>query len=68
MANCIALFSLGKFDSFPVDVWVRKVMHELYGIDEKDVRGMTAYASENFGEYGGIAQQYLFYYMRSHSE
>lgn len=68
VANCIALFSLGKFDSFPVDVWVRKVMHELYGIDEKDVRGMTAYASENFGEYGGIAQQYLFYYMRSHSE
>ena len=67
VANCIALFSLGKFDSFPVDVWVRKVMHELYGIDEKDVRGMTAYASENFGEYGGIAQQYLFYYMRSHS-
>lgn len=68
VANCIALFSLGKFDSFPVDVWVRKVMHELYDIDEKDVRGMTAYASENFGEYGGIAQQYLFYYMRSHSE
>ena len=68
VASCIALFSLGKFDSFPVDVWVRKVMHELYGIDEKDVRGMTAYASENFGEYGGIAQQYLFYYMRSHSE
>lgn len=67
VANCIALFSLGKFDSFPVDVWVRKVMHDLYGIDENDVKAMNAYAAENFGEYGGIAQQYLFYYIRSHA-
>ncbi len=65
VANCIALFSLGKFDSFPVDVWVKKVMHELYGIDEKDVKAMNRYAAEHFGRYGGIAQQYLFYYMRN---
>lgn len=70
VANCIALFSLGKFDSFPIDVWVKKVMNELYGIDEKDVKGMRNYATEHFGEYGGIAQQYLFYYIthRGHKE
>lgn len=63
VANCIALFSMGKFDSFPIDVWVKAVMSRLYGIDEKDVGAMSDYASENFGEYGGIAQQYLFYYI-----
>ncbi|NLD18919.1 MAG: 8-oxoguanine DNA glycosylase [Clostridiales bacterium] len=63
VANCIALFSMKKFDSFPIDVWVRKVMNQCYGIDENDMNGMKEYAAEKFGEYGGIAQQYLFYYI-----
>ncbi len=64
VANCIMLFSMGKCDSFPIDVWVRRVMSELYGFSESDVRGMRSFAAEHFGEYGGIAQQYLFYYIR----
>ena len=52
-----------KFDSFPIDVWVKKVMNVMYGIDENDMKKMADYAEENFGEYGGIAQQYLFYYI-----
>jgi 3-methyladenine DNA glycosylase/8-oxoguanine DNA glycosylase len=28
---------------------------------------MAAFARDTFGEYGGIAQQYLFYYMRENS-
>lgn len=67
VAGCIALFSLGKFDSFPLDVWMKRVMNRLYGIDEKDTAAMKAYADEHFGEYGGIAQQYLFYYI-THSD
>ncbi len=63
VANCIALFAMGKFDSFPIDVWVRKVMNTMYGIDENDMKAMADFAVENFGEYGGIAQQYLFYYI-----
>lgn len=65
VANCILLFSLARLHRFPIDVWVRKVMHELYGFDEKDIKGMTAFANQTFGPYAGIAQQYLFYYMRS---
>jgi N-glycosylase/DNA lyase len=45
-------------------VWIRRVMNQLYGIDEKAVKEMNTYAKETFGEYGGIAQQYLFYYIR----
>jgi N-glycosylase/DNA lyase len=65
VANCILLFSLAKLHRFPIDVWVRKVMHQLYGFDEKDTKGMNEFADRVFGPYAGIAQQYLFYFMRS---
>lgn len=64
VANCIALFGMQDYASFPIDVWVMKVMHELYGLPEKDRKGMAAFAAEKFGSIGGFAQQYLFYYMR----
>lgn len=65
VASCIALFGLSKTEAFPIDVWMRRVMNRLYGIEEKDIKGMKSYAEEHFGQYGGIAQQYLFYYIRS---
>lgn len=64
VANCIMLFGLLKYESFPIDVWMKRIMHELYGFDQNDLRGMQAYAAEKFGEYSGFAQQYLFYYAR----
>lgn len=63
VANCISLFSMGKIQSFPIDTWVKKVMNQLYGIPENEMRKMAEFAEVNFGEYGGIAQQYLFYYI-----
>ena len=68
VASCIALFGLARLDAFPIDVWVRRVMNRLYNIEEKDIKGMSAYAKEHFGENGGIAQQYLFYYIRGLEE
>lgn len=65
VANCVSLFGLANYDSFPIDVWVKRVMFTLYNIDEKNVKEMQRFATENFSPYGGIAQQYLFYYMRS---
>ena len=64
VASCIALFGLARLDAFPIDVWVRRVMNRLYNIEEKDVKAMSTYARDHFGENGGIAQQYLFYYIR----
>jgi N-glycosylase/DNA lyase len=64
VANCVLLFSMEKADCFPIDVWVKRVMNQLYGIAEEDTNAMLAYSEKNFREYGGIAQQYLFYYMR----
>lgn len=64
VANCILLFGLLKYESFPLDVWMKRIMSGLYGFAENDMKGMAAYAREHFGEYSGFAQQYLFYYAR----
>lgn len=64
VAGCIRLFGMSRYDAFPVDVWVARVMNRLYGIDEKDHREMERFARTRFGELGGFAQQYLFYYAR----
>lgn len=62
VANCIMLFALGKYDSFPLDVWMKRVMEEEYGLTSP--KEMAAFAAQNFGKFGGFAQQYLFYYVR----
>lgn len=63
VADCILLFSMKKHEAFPVDTWIKKVMSELYK-ESKDIKKIANFASEKFGENAGIAQQYLFYYMR----
>ena len=64
VANCTMLFSMEKYESFPIDVWVKRVMGRLYGLDENDLKGIEKFAAVKFGKYGGFAQQYLFYYIR----
>lgn len=62
VADCILLFSLGRFDAFPTDVWVKRVMSELYMCSEGDA---AALGCSLYGDYAGIAQQYLFFWRRS---
>lgn len=62
VANCMMLYGLRQRDSFPLDVWMKRIMHQLYGLDEDDTKAMEVFAKEKFGVYGGIAQQYLFNY------
>jgi N-glycosylase/DNA lyase len=64
VASCIMLYSMNKYECFPLDVWMRRVMSQLYGINEKDTKAMEAYVEEHFRPHAGIAQQYLFYYIR----
>ena len=69
VADCILLFStLKRFDVFPIDVWVRRVMNDLYikSPDESKVskKEIQKIALEKFGKLQGLAQQYLFYWRR----
>ena len=65
VADCIMLFSLEKYEVFPVDVWVRRVISELY-FENKEQRpkDIQNFAKEHYGSLAGIAQQYLFYWRR----
>lgn len=69
VADCILLFSdLKRFEVFPIDVWVRRVMNDLYikNPDETKVskKQIEKIANEKFGNLAGLAQQYLFYWRR----
>ena len=64
VAHCVMLFSMKKTDIFPIDVWVARAMHRLYGIAEDDHEAMRAFARDHFSPWGGIAQIYLFEYIR----
>ena len=62
VANCVALFALDKRNAFPVDVWIKRIMETVYFGREASAAEIMDFAKERFGEYGGYAQQYLFYY------
>lgn len=64
VANCVMLFSLGYRSSFPVDVWIKRIMEETYFEKEEKPDVIERFGKQLFGEYGGYAQQYLFYYGR----
>lgn len=55
VSACVLLFGFHKTEAFPVDVWMKKVIDRYFG---GSLDGTV------FGEYAGIAQQYLFYYER----
>lgn len=64
VADCICLFGLNYLDAFPVDTWIKKVMETLFLKRSATNREIGEYAKNAFGEYAGLAQQYLFYYAR----
>lgn len=55
VADCFLLFGLSKTDAFPVDTWMKKANKYYDG----------KLSAEQFGQYAGFAQQYIFYYIRS---
>jgi len=59
VADCILLFGMGRFDAFPVDVWMKRAISLLYNAEKFD--------PAVFGGSCGVAQQYLFYYARGMS-
>lgn len=58
VAECTLLYGCGRVEAFPVDVWVRRIMAELYP------EGLPACTKD----VEGIAQQYLFHWRRNLDE
>lgn len=58
VSECVLLYGFHKLDAFPIDVWIKKVMDFYFPKCSHKV----------FGEYAGVAQQYLYYYSRMNAE
>lgn len=68
VADCVLLFGFDFKEAFPIDVWVKRVMLNLYENEIDSEKQIAEFASNHFGKYGGIAQQYLFHYARSEKD
>lgn len=64
VADCIMLYSMQKVDSFPIDVWIKRIVEELYIKREASLKEIEMLAKEKFPINAGIVQQYLFFYVR----
>lgn len=58
VANCILLFGLHRMDAYPVDVWIQRLIDEVYHGD---------FNPETYLGYAGYVQQLQFYYYRNHA-
>lgn len=67
VANCALLFGFGRLRAFPVDVWIERVLREIYFARKRKVtaRRLRDFSASYFGEYSGYAQQYLFHHART---
>jgi len=66
VADCVLLFSLSFTEAVPLDTWMEKVVEEEYPEFDRDGYDETADAfRDEFGEYAGYAQNYLFHHARN---
>lgn len=67
VADCILLFGMEKAEAFPMDTWVKKIMKHFYlPVEKPSEKELKACIQANFGNVGGIIQQFLFHYIRNH--
>jgi N-glycosylase/DNA lyase len=80
VADCVLLFSLGKLDAFPVDVWVKRALLKHYAehfphafikkissqesLSNSEYEKLNAFGRNYFGEFAGYAQEYLYHHER----
>ena len=65
VADCILLYGFNFKEAFPSDVWIKRIVSHLY-FDDKDisVSKVRDFGMEEFGDYAGYVQLYLFHYAR----
>ncbi|MEK6954101.1 MAG: DNA glycosylase [Candidatus Micrarchaeota archaeon] len=61
VADCILLFSLGFTEAFPVDVWIKRIMENLYFKGKKTPeKKISEFAQMKFGKDAAIVHEFLF--------
>jgi N-glycosylase/DNA lyase len=67
VANCALLFGFGRLAAFPIDVWIERILRQIYFAGKRRVttRRLREFSARYFGPFGGYAQQYLFHHART---
>ena len=81
VTDCVLLFSLGKFEAFPVDVWIKRIILKYYAthfpkefireisskkpLTSSQYERLSLFGRRYFGKYAGYAQEYLYHYERT---
>lgn len=60
VADCIALFSYGHLEAFPIDARIGAVLKDVYGA-EGSYKKLAQFAREKFGRYAGYSQEFLYH-------
>jgi N-glycosylase/DNA lyase len=80
VADCVLLFSMKKYEAFPVDVWMKRAVLSHYSkffspdfvkrlsghrsISDTEYRRLSEFGRNYFGRYAGYAQEYLYHHER----
>ena len=66
IASCTLLFGYGRGAAFPIDVWIERVLRQLYFPRARKLtpERLRVFARRHFGPHRGWAQQYLFHWAR----
>jgi N-glycosylase/DNA lyase len=64
VADCVLLFGAGRYQAFPVDVWIIKALEARYGLEGWAPQQIALFGRTHFGPNAGLAQQYLFAWER----
>jgi len=66
IANCVLLFAYERLDAVPIDVWIGRILNEVYfaGRSKVSLRELKSFSANYFGSYAGYVQQYLFHHWR----
>jgi len=69
VANCILLFSYGRLEAVPVDVWIGRILNSFRSSRSKKLTPveLESYGEKVMGPYAGYIQQYLFHQARTGS-
>jgi N-glycosylase/DNA lyase len=56
VASCVALFAFSNLEAFPIDVWMKRAIDTYFD---------GSLDPTTLGRYAGVAQQYIFHYIRN---
>jgi len=68
ISRCVLLYAYGRFDAFPVDVWVDRLLRQLYFPKKRKpfrFNDLEIWSQKHFGPNRGLAQLLLFHWFRT---